>query len=67
MRNLKDKLKRERKRINKRLARLVGFLESEQLNAVSSSHQDLLEIQATAMATYSNVLGARIQIIKDNK
>lgn len=67
MRNLKDELKRERKKLNKKLARLVNFLESKQLSGVSGSHQDLLEIQATAMATYSNVLGARIQIIKDNK
>ena len=62
--DFRDRLKKEFKELNKKLEKLNDFIETQDFEKLSDEMRNLLMIQITAMATYSNVLSARIEYLK---
>lgn len=62
MEELIKEINEEHEELNEKLERLTDFILSDQFeNNVPEAHQILLRSQATAMATYDNILIARIK------
>ncbi len=62
--DFRDRLKKEFKELNKKLEKLSDFIETQDFEKLSDEMKNLLMIQVTAMATYSNVLSARIKYLE---
>jgi len=62
--DFRDRLKKEFKELNKKLEKLNDFIETQDFEKLSDEMRNLLMIQITAMATYSNVLSARIKYLE---
>lgn len=60
MSDFKTRLVEEKAQLDERLGKLQAFQESEAFQTISSVQQTLLNIQANAMATYSQILLERI-------
>lgn len=52
----------EREELDEKLQKLTAFTGSNTFKSLSKLEQDLLLAQATAMATYSNILTMRINL-----
>ena len=55
---------KELEKLNKKIHRLDDFINSTLIDELPQIQQDLLMSQVTAMATYSNILGTRLSLIK---
>ncbi len=62
--DFRDRLKKEFKELNKKLEKLNDFIETQDFEKLSDEMRNLLMIQVTAMATYSNILSARIKYLE---
>lgn len=61
------KLKKEQAKLDKKLLKLAIFLmDQEDSQTVSDLQLNLLNVQRDAMSAYSNVLGMRIDDLKEN-
>ena len=58
-----ERLVKERDRTNKRLGRLVEFIDTEQYKNIDPRTQQLILIQSTAMATYVNAMNGRLKLL----
>ena len=56
-----NRVTKEVTKLDKKLNKLVDFINSDKFEVIDETMQSYLEIQATAMATYSNVLHARLE------
>ena len=56
-------VKKERKKLNKKLTKLVEFLESDEASNLSTDMYNLLQVQTTIMAAYVNILNTRLDYI----
>jgi|LGVF01.1.fsa_nt_gb hypothetical protein len=55
---------KELKKLDEKIFRLDDFINSTLVDELPPIQQDLLLSQLTAMATYSNILGTRLSLIK---
>jgi len=60
MSDFKSRLLEEKAQLNERLEKLQAFQNSDGFQSISPIQQTLLNVQANAMATYSQVLLERI-------
>ncbi len=60
---ISTKLKKEKVKLDKKLFKLTDFYRTEAFDSLDESSQNLLIIQSTAMAVYSNTLKARIDLL----
>lgn len=63
MSNFKDRLLEEKQQLDERREKLSGFQSSDKFAEIDPVQQTLLNIQAQAMATYSQCLAERISWI----
>ena len=66
-RNIQEELAQECVPIDDNLIKLTRFIDSAAFTALSVPAQKLLEAQATVMASYINILVARIAQINSEK
>ncbi len=57
-----QRIKKENKKLNKKLLRLHHFIESDEFTTLFELNQNLLITQLTIMAAYSNILGTQIDL-----
>jgi len=60
MSNFKTRLVEEKAQLDERLGKLQAFQQSDDFQNISAVQQTLLNVQANAMATYSQILLERI-------
>ena len=60
MKAYQKRLIKERNKLNKKLRKLVDFLESEEFTELPEETSLLLVTQSTIMASYVNILNTRI-------
>jgi len=65
MKRLLKKLKKENKKLDKKIVKLNNFIDGNIFETLSKEIQNLLSIQVLTMAAYSNTLHARIEFIED--
>ncbi len=56
-----DRLNREKSELDDRLDKLKSFMESDNFNKIDTVQKSLLQVQAHAMLTYSQVLFERFK------
>ena len=65
MSDFKTRLLEEKSQLDERLEKLITFQSSSIFSSIPSVQQCLLNIQAKAMATYSQILLERIALINE--
>ncbi len=60
-----EKIEKEQNKLNAKMFKLNDFIESNLFEDLPLTDQNLLITQATAMGTYSNILGSRMDIMKE--
>ena len=64
-RDIVAELTAENEELYKKLSKLIDFINSDIFSRVSDISEKLLIAQSTAMATYSNILVARIELYEN--
>ena len=63
MSDFKTRLSQETGELNEKIKKLSQFIESEEINKISTKYRHLLYIQLSAMTTYLQCLDSRIQML----
>jgi hypothetical protein len=61
--DFKGRLAIEKDELDDKLGKLKAFMESDKFNGIDAVQQALLQIQAHAMLTYSQILFERMKLI----
>jgi len=61
----KERVEIELKELDEKLTKLDSFVGTEMFKKLSEQQKRLLQIQACAMATYSNILVTRLELWED--
>jgi hypothetical protein len=59
-----DRLNVEKSELDEKIGKLKSFMESDNFNKIDTVQKSLLQVQAHAMLTYSQILFERISLLE---